>query len=82
MMSKRFRLIVPENFPKGEKDRLFSQIDNLSFMVFSHHTSENQVEFSLPAQYTPKSVDDVREIFKIPDSCTVLDMTGTDYSAG
>lgn len=79
-MSKRFRLTVPDDFPKDEKDRLFTKIEDFSFMVFPRHTTENQIEFSLPEKYTPKSVDEVREIFKIPDFCTVEDRTGTDYS--
>ena len=80
-MSTRFRLIVPDDFPIEEKAKLFAMIEDWSFMVFSHHTTENQIEFSLPAKYTPKGVDEVREIFKIPDSCTVVDMTGANYSA-
>ena len=80
-MSKRFCVSVPDDFPKTEKEKLFSLIEQFSFMVFSRHTTENQIEFSLPAQYTPESVNAVREIFKIPDSCTVVDKTNTDYSA-
>ncbi len=80
-MSKCFRLIVPDDFPDDEKAKLFAKIEDWSFMVFSRYTTENQIEFSLPAQYTPQSVDELREIFKIPNSCTIIDRTGTDYSA-
>lgn len=80
-MSKRFRVIVPDDFPDDEKSAMFRRIEDWAFMVFSRFTSENQIEFSMPEQYTPKDVDEVREIFKIPDSCSVIDRSHSDYFA-
>lgn len=77
-MGNCFRVIVPNDFPQSERDKLFSKINNWSSLVFSKYRTPQQIDFLMNSK--DASVDSIRRDFGIPDSCEVIDTSGFDYS--